>query len=162
MTTPSVVICTDASSLAAQAADFITRCACEAIRQRQRFVVALAGGTTPEKTYTRAGRARSSGGDRWKRTYVFFGDERFVPRGHADSNYEMARRSLLSRVSVPQSQVYPVSTETTTVAEAAAEYGLEVGRSSRGGSESARFLDLPDWARMGTRPRCFPNRPRST
>ena len=142
MTTPSLVICTDPIALAAKAADFITHCAREAIRQRQRFVVALAGGSTPEKTYTLLAEPDRRDAIAWEKTYVFFGDERFVPPGHADSNYEMAGRTLLSRVSVPRSHVFPVPTEARTVAEAAAEYGLELARffgTAAGGDSPPRF-----------------------
>lgn len=56
--------------------------------------VALAGGTTPRSIYERLA---ESGYD-WGRLDVFFGDERCVPPDHHASNYAMAYRALLSKV----------------------------------------------------------------
>src|SRR4029077_6734582 len=36
---------------------------------------------------------------------AFFGDERVVPPGHAESNYRMANETLLSRVPIPPAQI---------------------------------------------------------
>lgn len=38
---------------------------------------------------------------------MWWGDERMVPPDHPDSNERMAREALLSRVPIPESQVYP-------------------------------------------------------
>ncbi|MGH7392493.1 MAG: 6-phosphogluconolactonase, partial [Candidatus Rokuibacteriota bacterium] len=42
----------------------------------------------------------------WERTFMFFGDERWVPADHAASNYRMAHETLLGKVPVPPSQVF--------------------------------------------------------
>ena len=56
--------------------------------------LALSGGDTARRSYEElAGRALE-----WSGAEVFFGDERFVPAGHPDSNEGMARRALLDRV----------------------------------------------------------------
>ena len=67
----------------------------------------------------------------WSKTYVFFGDERFVPPGDHRSNYGMARRTLLSRVPVVAQQVFPVPTQARCAADAAARYAAELARSLR-------------------------------
>lgn len=55
----------------------------------------LAGGTTPRRCYELL-----AGMDvAWGRVAVLFGDERCVPPDDADSNYAMARQTLLARVS---------------------------------------------------------------
>lgn len=54
----------------------------------------LAGGNTPKRCYELL-----AGADvQWGRVTVLFGDERCVPPFHPDSNYRMARESLLGRV----------------------------------------------------------------
>jgi 6-phosphogluconolactonase len=83
---------------AAAARDFAGR-AEEAIGVSGRFAVALAGGSTPMATYERLARDHADRLD-WGRVHVFFGDERTVPPDHEDSNYRMARETLLSRVAV--------------------------------------------------------------
>lgn len=55
----------------------------------------LAGGTTPERCYQLLG----PNDVQWGRVTVLFGDERCVPPDHPESNYRVARTTLLDRVS---------------------------------------------------------------
>jgi 6-phosphogluconolactonase len=72
--------------LAAETADLFLK-----VRPR---TVALSGGTTPRSSYERL-----AGLDYpWRDVEVFFGDERCVSPDHPDSNFRMARETLLSRV----------------------------------------------------------------
>ena len=54
----------------------------------------LAGGTTPRRCYELLAELDVE----WGRVAVLFADERCVPPGHPDSNYRMAKESLLDRV----------------------------------------------------------------
>lgn len=66
----------------------------EALHAGSRTLV-LAGGTTPERCYELL-----AGMDvEWGRVAVLFGDERCVPPNDPESNYLMAKRALLDRVS---------------------------------------------------------------
>jgi 6-phosphogluconolactonase len=128
MSSAAVEIYRDADALAAAAAELVIRAACDAIEKRGRFTLVLAGGSTPERTYSLlAGPERLPAVD-WSKVIFFFGDERFVPPGDAASNYGMARRSLLSRLPIAASQVYRIPTEKLTPAESAAAYSSELGR----------------------------------
>jgi 6-phosphogluconolactonase len=80
----------------AAARDFATR-AKEAIDERGRFAVALAGGSTPNATYEVLARDYANELD-WSRVHAFFGDERTVTPDHEDSNYPMAYETLLSHI----------------------------------------------------------------
>ena len=71
----------------------------EAIEERGRFAVVLAGGSTPETLYGILARDYSDRID-WSKVYVFFGDERAVPPHHEDSNLKMASEVLLDHVPV--------------------------------------------------------------
>lgn len=82
----------------AAARDFAAK-AEAAIGERGRFAFALAGGSTPEASYEALARDYADKLD-WSRVHVFFGDERTVPPHHEDSNYRMAQRTLLSRVTL--------------------------------------------------------------
>ena len=82
----------------AAAREFAAR-AKEAIEERGRFAVVLAGGSTPEAMYGILARDYMDGID-WSRIYVFFGDERSVPPHHEDSNLKMASEVLLDHVPV--------------------------------------------------------------
>jgi 6-phosphogluconolactonase len=65
----------------------------EAIRGGSRTLV-LAGGTTPGRCYQLLADLEVE----WGRVTVLFGDERCVRPEHPDSNYRMARETLLDRV----------------------------------------------------------------
>jgi len=54
----------------------------------------LAGGTTPARCYE----VLSTLDVEWGRVAILFGDERCVPPDHPDSNYRMAKETLLDRV----------------------------------------------------------------
>ena len=82
----------------AAARDFVAR-AEEAISERGRFAVALAGGSTPKTTYEILARHHADELD-WSKVHVFFGDERTVNPEHEDSNYRMARDTLLAHLRV--------------------------------------------------------------
>ncbi len=118
----TVSIRKDADELAAQAAERIIQAAEKAIRERGRFTIALAGGSTPEKTYTLLAQPPYSCRIDWSRSFLFFGDERFVLPEDPHSNYGMAKRTLLGSVPVPAEQVFPVPTDRATAEEAAAAY----------------------------------------
>ncbi len=65
----------------------------DALRGGARSLV-LAGGTTPKRCYE----LLSELDVEWGRVAVLFGDERCVPPDHPDSNYRMAKETLLDRV----------------------------------------------------------------
>jgi len=54
----------------------------------------LAGGNTPKRCYELLANLDV----KWGRVTVLFGDERCVPPDHVDSNYRLARESLLDQV----------------------------------------------------------------
>lgn len=64
----------------------------------------------------------------WAQTYLFFGDERFVPLDDPRSNFALVRETLLERVPVSASQVFPVPTQSASAAEAAAVYAAGLAR----------------------------------
>jgi 6-phosphogluconolactonase len=108
-TAPEVVVVADAVALADRAAQSIVDIALEAVAARGRFMLALAGGDTPRRTYARLAAPPRRDTMPWASTFVFFGDERCVPLDHADSNYRMARETLLEQVPLPLDQVFAMS-----------------------------------------------------
>ena len=75
------------------------RMAQDSIAARNRFAVALSGGSTPKAIY----QALSEQSERldWSKVWLFWSDERSVPPDHPDSNYFMAMQSL-SRLPITQ------------------------------------------------------------
>jgi 6-phosphogluconolactonase len=65
--------------------------------------IALSGGSTPRGFHERL--AASDGVD-WSRVHVYWGDERTVPPDHPESNYRMARETLLHQTPIPEAQVH--------------------------------------------------------
>jgi len=128
MAAPILTRCKDSDTLAVQAANLIVRAAQLAVRERGRFTVVLAGGSTPERTYRVLGDTSRAAAIDWSRTVVFVGDERFVPFDDARSTFGMAHRTLLARVPVPSGQVFPIPTTGKSAAEAAEAYANQLAR----------------------------------
>lgn len=119
----TIRIAPDAATLFRAAADEFRRCANEAIRNYGRFCVALSGGSTPRRVYALLADDQNNSSTQlpWNKIFIFFGDERHVPPEHPESNYRMANESLLSKVPVPQQNVYRVFGELDAT-EAAQKY----------------------------------------
>lgn len=107
---PELTVVPDADSLSRAAIAEFCRAADAAIAARGRFTVALSGGSTPRATYALLADEHKDSLP-WEKIFIFFGDERHVPPDHPDSNYRMANESLLSRVPVPQANVFRVQAE---------------------------------------------------
>ena len=95
----------DTEALHEAAARHVLELARTAIAARGAFHVALSGGNTPRGLHARL--AREPDVD-WSCWHVWFGDERCVPPAHADSNYRMARETLLDHVAIPADQIHPM------------------------------------------------------
>ena len=119
MTKAKVEISPDKVSLSERFADWLVG---RYEESTGRFVLNLSGGSTPKSVYellaTEVYRRKFD----WERVHVFFGDERFVPPDHPDSNYRMAREAMLSKVPIPEENIYPVPTSGGDPAAGAADY----------------------------------------
>lgn len=78
----------------------------EAIAQRGQCTIALAGGNTPRPLYE----SMATQNLPWEKIHIFWGDERYVPADHSDSNQKMAREALLDRVSIPPENIHSMPT----------------------------------------------------
>lgn len=81
--------------------------------------VALAGGSTPRPVYESIAEREDVP---WERLEVFFGDERAVPPDDSQSNFRMARESLLDRVPIPAARVHRMRGEADSLDQAARDY----------------------------------------
>jgi 6-phosphogluconolactonase len=107
------------TTLVEDATRLILTSAREAIAARGIFRIALSGGRTPAPIYRQW--AATAGDLPWDRVQVTFGDERCVPPDDEQSNYLMARRSLLDIVPIPPGNVFRIQGELPPE-EAAANY----------------------------------------
>ena len=90
------------------------------IAARGRFTVALTGGTTPKDAYAMLATDAYASRIDWARVFVFWGDERCVPPGDAESNFRMANDALLRHVPIPPANVHRMRGEDEPDAAAAA------------------------------------------
>jgi 6-phosphogluconolactonase len=78
----------------------------EAIKERGRFSVALAGGTTPKSLYELLATDLFHNQIDWEKVYFFFGDERNVLPDSDESNFKMANDSLFVPLGIKESQIF--------------------------------------------------------
>ncbi len=112
----------DFERLVREAAQHIVSVAQEAIANHGQMAFALAGGSTPKKLYTLLTRDPFRSQIPWGGIHFFWGDERHVPPDHQDSNYRMARETLLGHVPVPEDHVHRIPSELPNAKEAADKY----------------------------------------
>jgi 6-phosphogluconolactonase len=75
------------------------------------FRLSLSGGSTPKTLYSMLAKEPYGSRVEWEKVEFYFGDERFVPHDHPDSNYRMANDALLSHIAAEN--IYPIPTNTT-------------------------------------------------
>lgn len=137
---PHVRVFPDTTALFAAAADEFTRAARDAVARHGRYYVALSGGSTPRGLYQLLASPAYHHQVDWAHTYVFWGDERCVPPTDAESNYRMARESLLFHVPVPHEHIFRMPGEDPDPVAAAAHYEQALRRGfALGPNERPRF-----------------------
>jgi 6-phosphogluconolactonase len=75
-----------------------------------RFAISLSGGSTPRRLYQLLAAPPIRDVLPWPRIHWFWGDERFVPWDHPDSNYGMARTTLLAHAPIPPHNIHGIET----------------------------------------------------
>jgi len=95
-----------------------------AVRARGRAVLCLSGGSTPVPLYRRLAQRDDLP---WQDVVFTWGDERYVPHAHPDSNYGAAKRLLVDEVAARPGNVLPWP-EGPTPDEAAASYASDLSR----------------------------------
>jgi 6-phosphogluconolactonase len=100
----------DAAALARHAAEWMTTAALAAERP---FRISLSGGSTPRTLYALLASPEFKDRFPWSRVSWYWGDERFVPWDHPESNYRMTREAMLSKAPVPPENIHPVPADGT-------------------------------------------------
>ncbi len=86
--------------------DYLT----ELTRQKEEVNIALSGGSTPETIFDVLSlEYRNS--IKWERLRFFWGDERCVPPGHHESNYNMTHQHLFAHLTIPEDNIFRVKGE---------------------------------------------------
>jgi 6-phosphogluconolactonase len=121
-----------AESLAHRVAQYFVDRIAEAVAARPRARIAISGGNTPKRTFEMLG-------DRslpyfaaipWEKLELYWVDERCVPPDHPDSNFRMTREALLSKVPLPEGQIFRIQGELPPE-EAGARYESDIRKGFR-------------------------------
>jgi ribulose-phosphate 3-epimerase len=115
----------DAEALARHAAEWLCELACASEGD---FAVCLSGGSTPRRLYQLLAEPEIASRFPWDRVHWFWGDERFVPHDHSESNYGMALDAFLSRVPVPPANIHAIPTDGVSPQQAAGAYEATLRR----------------------------------
>jgi 6-phosphogluconolactonase len=105
-------------ALARHVADWMTAAA---LASTGTFRVSLSGGSTPKALFALLASEPFIARFPWRRVSWYWGDERFVPYDHPESNYRMTREAMLAKAPVPPANVHPVPADGTPD-DAAARY----------------------------------------
>jgi 6-phosphogluconolactonase len=104
--------------LSIAAAHYFTAACSRNITHHDKFIVALSGGNTPKRFYELMATPEFSKNINWKRVYIFFSDERYVPHSDATSNFKMASEALLNHVPLPRKNIFAIPTGSTPAKDA--------------------------------------------
>ncbi len=101
-----VKVLSDKPALIAHALDLIVDKINTTLDQQAQFTIALAGGSTPKPLYE----ALAQKSLPLEKIHIFWGDERYVPGDHPDSNQRMARQAWLDQVNFPAANIHSMPT----------------------------------------------------
>ena len=110
----------DPLALAHRVAEWMTQAALAA---QDSFRVSLSGGSTPKALYGLLAADEFRDRFPWQRVSWYWGDERFVPYDHPESNFRMTREAMLGKVPAPPENIHPIPTDGTPE-DAARRYEL--------------------------------------
>ena len=112
----------DPETLSQAAAKRVLQTGMAAIVDRDRFELVLAGGKTPRRCYEILAERLRDENDFWKDTHLWWSDERCVAPDDPESNYRLAKESLLDAVRIPPENVHRIPAEAPDPGAVAAEY----------------------------------------
>lgn len=107
----------DLSAVAHAAAVLFVRAAQQA-RTRGRFNVVLSGGSTPRAFHTLLAAPPYRDQVEWSQVHFYWGDDRCVAPDDPESNFRMARETLLDKVPIREAQIHRIHTEEDPVVAA--------------------------------------------
>ena len=118
-TAASDAVFPDAEALARNVAQWLCTLALGSDRP---FAICCSGGSTPKRLYQLLAEPEIVRQFPWSRVHWFWGDERFVPHEHPDSNFRLVHDALFSRVAVPHDNIHPIPTSGQSPQHAASAY----------------------------------------
>jgi 6-phosphogluconolactonase len=111
----------DAEAMSVDAAKWIADRITSTLKTKDRFTIALSGGSTPKRLHELLAQPPYKETLSWSQLHIFWGDERAVPFEDSRNNAKMAYDTLLDFVPVPASQIHVMRTDIAPE-QSAAEY----------------------------------------
>ena len=116
-----ILVCQTPEDLFEAAAQFVVQSLTFQPDSGKTYSIALSGGSTPQRLFVRLAAEPYRSQVDWSSIRIFWGDEREVPPDHSESNFRMAKESLLNRVPIPPDQIFRMEGE-RPAQEAAVRY----------------------------------------
>jgi 6-phosphogluconolactonase len=116
----NIIIVSNVADLARRGAEMFSKAAKESVGLRERFTVAISGGSTPRYMHQMLAKEPYLSDIPWAKTHIFWVDERCVPENDPASNFGLARKDFLDQVPIPQNQIH------TMPGEVSPEKGAEI------------------------------------
>ncbi len=138
MSSSSIKVFSDINELSHFAAQLFSTIAAQAIANRKRFIVSLAGGGTPITLYRLLASSPYSQSLSWEKILFFWGDERCVSLDDVENSYHQAYQALLGKVPIPEDNIFRVKAELTPAA-AAIDYASQLQTLAENGMRWPRF-----------------------
>lgn len=126
MPEPEVFIFPTAEMLAVATAQRIADVANAAVSAHGTCLLALCGGSLPPHVYRLLATPPLRNQMPWGSLSIIWADERYLPLDHPDSNYLLARQTLLDHVPIPSGRIFPVPTNYPAAAQAAEVYSHQL------------------------------------
>jgi 6-phosphogluconolactonase len=139
---PEIRIAGDLRGWAQDAAASIHSISEQAIKSHGRLIIALSGGSTPERLYQVLASPEWKTRLDWSRIFFLFGDERCVPPDHPDSNFKMAHTSLFQPLDIRPDHIFRMKGEYEDPTVAAQEYEETIRRLIKSPSSTLPLIDL--------------------
>jgi 6-phosphogluconolactonase len=125
-----IIIADDPDQLAVRGAELFCKIAREATHTTGRFRAAISGGSTPRAMNRLLAREPVVSRIAWRKTHLFWVDERMVPADDPASNFGAAREDFLEAVPLPPKNIHPMTSDKSPP-EAAADYQKDLKRTFR-------------------------------
>jgi 6-phosphogluconolactonase/glucosamine-6-phosphate isomerase/deaminase len=124
-----VRVALDASGIAQAAAAMIGEWAKAAVKTRERVHIALTGGSSATKLYEVLKSPAWRSDLPWSRIHLWWGDDRFVPSGEAESNFGSAYRTFFDGYTeIPAPNIHPIPIDTAIAEGEGGDWAAEVYR----------------------------------
>lgn len=146
MTETAVLVHQDIALLARAAAARLVVRLVDAQAARGSACLVLTGGRAAEAVYREVLDSPARDAVDWSRVDLWWGDERFLPAGHADRNETQARRALLDALPIETERTHPMPAldgpDGDDPEAAAARYAGALAEAARPGTAALPHFDL--------------------